>query len=205
MIFYKTGQCYNYLKEYLIKALHSYLDTELEYLHYECEGRVAEDPARWSDGHTYVTNDKAINNALREIGPNCSFYDYERMFYDDVAKKHGLLGGESNRCLQNFVVRFNEYSEKAFKAFLTEVHKYLVQDLTLYGMWLSLTRTNETERIRRKAWVTENIAVLSEQLLAAREVFKEAAYGGSAFPYVNVTEVEAILTDIMTKNASNLD
>lgn len=72
-------------------------------------------------------------------------------------------------------------------------------------MWLPFTRANETERIRRRAWVRKNIATLSEQLLAARELFKENVYGGSAFPYVNVTEAEAILVDVMTNYTSNVD
>lgn len=61
-------------------------------------------------------------------------------------------------------------------------------------MSFSFTQSNEAERIRRKAWVRQNIAVLSEQLLAAREVFKEG-----------FTDVEAILTDIMNKNGSDVD
>lgn len=71
-----------------------------------------------------------LKNALREIGPNCSFYDEERKYYEEYADEHGLMGGESNRCLQNFLVRSTQYDEKVFKAFLSEMHKYLVQDVS---------------------------------------------------------------------------
>lgn len=72
-------------------------------------------------------------------------------------------------------------------------------------MTLSFTQANVTERIRRKAWVKGNIAVLAEQLLAASQIFKEVFRGENASTSVNVADVEAILTDIMTKDTSILD
>lgn len=53
-----------------------------------------------------------------EIGPNCSFDDEVRKYYyEELANKHALIGGESNRCLQNFLLSSTQYNEKVFKAF----------------------------------------------------------------------------------------
>lgn len=69
--------------------------------------------------------------ALHDVAPDCEEAedDYARSLFARYANNHGFGGGASNKCLQNFVVRYNNYDEDAYESFVGELHGYLFQDV----------------------------------------------------------------------------
>ncbi|KAH7714426.1 hypothetical protein AAVH_18203 [Aphelenchoides avenae] len=131
-IFKRTWQFYAYLAGAVTEALNASesRDTDLGYLCRVGTGWAANaDAASVSKSHP--RDDRAINLALHNVAPDCEQApddDYALSLHARYASNHGFAGGDSNKCLQNFVIRYNNYDEDAYKSFLSELHGYLFQD-----------------------------------------------------------------------------
>ncbi|KAH7703430.1 hypothetical protein AAVH_29400 [Aphelenchoides avenae] len=156
-----------------------------------------------------------------DVAPGCDVADggSVRTSYGYYAERHAFLGGDSNKCLQNLVIRYNKYNKTAYEAFIDELHKYLFQDLTIYGMCMAFSNISNVERERRKLWVKEKLTTISSQLLNVREVFEEASFcrwsttvavwwsNFSCFPQQDVPtsiRVHSVVTNAMTLYAGGI-
>ncbi|KAH7668201.1 hypothetical protein AAVH_42959 [Aphelenchoides avenae] len=144
-----------------------------------------------------------------DVAPGCDVADGDpvRLQYGYYAEGQGFLGGGSNKCLQNLVIRYNKYNKTAYEAFIEEVHKYLFQDLTIYGMCMAFSNVSNDERERRKLWVKEKLTTISSQLLNVQEVFEEASlcrWSTTVHDVPTSRRVHSVVTNAMTLYAGGI-
>ncbi|KAH7710629.1 hypothetical protein AAVH_22085 [Aphelenchoides avenae] len=124
------------------------------------------------------------------IGSNCKhplvYIKFEEQMRN-ITKRGHYNGGDSNkhvraersaliemfRCLQNFVIRHNNYSEDAYKAFVGHMGTMAFNELNTFGLCLGVSTLKVNERDDKLKKFAEQFHGISKQLLDARLVLKE--------------------------------
>ncbi|KAH7711165.1 hypothetical protein AAVH_21524 [Aphelenchoides avenae] len=118
--------------------------------------------------------DSALKLWKEIMGKGCDTEDaveeYYRKFRDNyttVAKSENFEGGDTNKCLHKFFIRYTNYDEEIYEAFAGIMAEILFIELNFHGFCLPIIEPDNYEAWSRRA--REDVVELAKQVLAAKD------------------------------------